>query len=181
MRRLREVVDWKFLLATAFLMLVVQMGFNSWSDAQTNESLVAQIKRDRAAEAAKDAEASRERQRLVEGQEQLRRDYQLLLDYLESEGVAVPPNLARAITLGSSGRDDDDDGDTNITVRPQTSGGSTSAPSSPSPSPSGSSDDPDVVEDWTDQIGGTVEDTRKMTKDTIKDLTDNLGEIVEAP
>lgn len=180
MRRVRELIDWRFLLATAFLALVVQMGFNSWEHAQQNEALVAQLKRDRATAASERHEASQERRQLVEGQDQLRRDYQLLLDYLESAGVAVPPNLARAITLGSSGRnssdDDDDDGDTNITVRPQMSGGSSPSSNPPSSVPS---DDPDPVEDLTDQIGGTVDETRKMTEDTIRDLTDNLGDIVE--
>lgn len=179
--RFREIVDWRFVLSAAFLILVVQLGFNSWSDSQHNDRLVRQLEHVQLTAEKERKQASEERAVLVEGQRQLRRDYQMLLDYLETIGVAVPPNLSRAITLGGSGDNDDGhDGDTNITVRPQTSG-SSSTPSSPSPTPSesGSSDDPDPVEDLTDQLGGTVEDTRKMTEDTIRDLTDNLGEIVE--
>lgn len=179
--RFREIVDWRFVLSAAFLILVVQLGFNSWSDSQHNDRLVRQLEHVQETAANERKQASDERAVLVEGQRQLRRDYQLLLDYLESVGVAVPPNLARAITLGSGRNDDDDDdgGDTNITVRPQMGSGSpSSSPSTPSPTPS-QSDDPDAVEDLTDQIGGTVEDTRKITEDTIKDITDNLGSIVE--
>lgn len=179
MRRLREIVDWRFLLATAFLALVVQLGFNSWSDAQHNEALLSQMKRDHATWDAERKSASAERERLMEGQRQLRRDYQVLLDYLESEGITVPPNLARTITLGSSGGsgDDDDDDRTTITVRPEDDddGGSSPATPSPTPSQSGSTDEPDVVDDLTD----TIDETRKMTEDTIRDLTDNLDDIVE--
>lgn len=177
--RLREIIDWKFILAAAFLMLVVQMGFNSWSDAKTNESLVTQLEAEQARSAVDRKQASEERTRLVEGQRQLRRDYQLLLDYLEDEGVTIPPNLARAIVAGSgrtNNDDDDDGGTTRIEVRPNS--GSTSSPSSsPSPSGGGSSDPPNVVEELPKQIGGTVDDTRKQ----IEDLTDGLGSMVELP
>lgn len=181
--RFREIVDWRFVLSAAFLILVVQLGFNSWSDSQHNDRLVRQLEQVHKTAAKERKQASEERAVLVEGQRRLRRDYQLLLDYLESIGVAVPPNLSRAITLGGSG--DDDDGDrTTITVRPDDDNdndSSTSAPSTPSPTPSqgGSSDDPDVVEDLTGEVGDTVEDTRRLTEDTIKDLTDNLDAIVD--
>ena len=177
MRRLREIIDWRFILATALLALVVELGFNSWSDAQANQALVTQMKQDHVTWDAERRQASKERQRLLDSQQQLRRDYQLLLDYLEAEGITVPPNLARAIVAGS-GRtnNDDDDGTTRIEVRPNS--GSTSSPSSsPSPSGGGSSDPPNVVEELPKQIGGTVDDTRKQ----IEDLTDGLGSMVELP
>lgn len=122
MRRMLQVVDWRFLLTAAFLALVVQMGFNSWEHAKHHTQLVEQIKAERV-EAVKDrAAAQRERERLVAG---LKR----LLVYLESAGVEIPSNVSRPITVdpGSS---------TRVTVRPQTVN-PTPPTSSSSPTPSG--------------------------------------------
>lgn len=179
--RFREVVDWRFVLSSAFLILVVQLGFNSWSDSRHNDRLVRQLETVTKVAASDRKEASEERAVLVEGQRQLRRDYQLLLDYLESVGVAVPPNLARAITLGGSGRDnDDDDGDTNITVLPETrtttpapSSSSSGGSGSPSPTPDeGEPNLTDVVPDL--PLPGPVGEAT----DTAKRIVDDLPEML---
>jgi hypothetical protein len=173
--RFREIVDWRFVLSAAFLILVVQLGFNSWSDSQHNDRLVQQLEHVQADAAAERQQASKERAVLVEGQRRLRADYQKLLDYLEGEGIEVPPNLSRTVTLGGSGDNDndDDDGDTTrIEVRPQT--GSTSTPPSSSSSPPSSSNEPEEDGPDVDLPDTELPPVAGEATDTAKDIIGGL-------
>lgn len=146
--RVRELLDWRFLLSAAFLALVVTASLNSWAVEKHNRALMAQLDHDRAAAVVERSEASRERQRILDGQNELQERHERLLDYLRSQGIDVPESIYRTSSTRVDG-DDDDGGDTNnITVRPETSNDQSESgrSSSPSPSPSASTSENNVTD-----------------------------------
>lgn len=140
-RAIGRFVDWRFLLSLAAVVAVATVAggvYASEMDRQAKtkriDTLVAVIEQKDKADRVERAEAAKERQRLLEGQDELRERHERLLAYLRTIGIDVPESVYRT---SSTGVDDDDDGDTNITVRPETSSTeSDDGGSSPPPSPS---------------------------------------------
>lgn len=173
-------VDWRFLLSLATVMVVSLIVANAYlveldRQAKTRriDTLVAHIQRQAKDSRTERGDAARERQRLLDGQAEIRRRHENLLDYLRSQGITVPAS----VFTRTSGDNDDDGGDTNITVRPGTS------PSSPSPSPStsGSSSDSSPSEDGgvTDMVPevplpGPAGEATDTAKRIVEDLPDML-------
>lgn len=147
-RAIGRYVDWRFLLSLAAVLAVATVAagvYASEMDRQAKtkriDTLVSVIEQQDKADRVERAEAAKERQRLLDGQTELRERHERLLEYLRTAGINVPASVYRTTT-----RDDDDGGDTNVTVRPQSSNSSSEDSSAPSPSPSASNDDSNVTD-----------------------------------
>lgn len=121
MRHAFKVLDWKFLLALAFLILSGQVGFSSYATTRDNHDLIATVQQGQRLAKADRAKASKERQMLLDTQEQLKDNYTQLLSYLDAAGVVVPDTLTNGLRLPSTSPS------ARITVRPKVSGGGSSS------------------------------------------------------
>lgn len=175
-------VDWRFLLSLATVMVVSLIVANAYlveldRQAKTRriDTLVAHIQRQAKDSRTERGDAARERQRLLDGQAEIRRRHENLLDYLRSQGITVPASV-----FTTSSGDDDDGGDTNITVRPGTS------PSSPSPSPSTS---PSTSDSSPSEDGGVTDMVPEVplpgpageATDTAKRIVEDLPDMLPMP
>lgn len=91
-------IDWKFMTATAVLLLVAMVSWSSFNAAEERDQLVVAAKADR-------VRASQERQELLRGQQVLRDQYAALLKYVESEGIAVPASVLGGGEIAAANRD----------------------------------------------------------------------------
>lgn len=180
MRPLLRFFDWRFLTAMTTLVLVGSVCWTTIAQARDNEAKTEQIDHLVSAIADEQASSARQRDRLLDGQQRLERQYNSLLDrqrvlvrLLEEYGVpasAIPPELQGSrVTIrerdnDDNDDDDDDEGDT-IIVRPPSTSNPTPRPTRPADD---DDDDGETVPD--------VDDLTDMTDDIVDDLLNSVPE-----
>lgn len=173
MRPLLRFFDWRFLTAMTTLVLVGSVCWTTIAQARDNEAKTEQIDHLVSAIADEQASSARQRDRLLDGQQRLERQYNSLLDrqrvlvrLLEEYGVpasAIPPELQGSrVTIRE--RDNDDEGDTIIVPAPNTP--------DPRPRPTQPADD----DDDDGETVPDVDDLTDMTDDIVDDLLNSVPE-----
>lgn len=157
--------DWRFLIALTVLVLVGSVCWTTVVQARDNEAKTSQIDHLVTAIADEQRNSARQRQLLLEGQQDLQRKYdelaeanQQMADLLTARGIPIPGSVTRIQRSSDDDGDDGDDSDT-IIVRPPAS--------NPSPRPTTPSNDDD------DDDGETVPDVDDLT-DMADDIVDDL-------
>lgn len=175
MRPLLRFFDWRFLTAMTTLVLVGSVCWTTIAQARDNEAKTEQIDHLVSAIADEQASSARQRDRLLDGQQRLERQYNSLLDrqrvlvrLLDEYGVpasAIPPELQGSrVTIRERDNDDDDEGDTIIVPAPNTP--------DPRPRPTQPADD----DDDDGETVPDVDDLTDMTDDIVDDLLNSVPE-----
>jgi hypothetical protein len=161
MRPLLRFFDWRFLTALTVLILVGSVCWSSVVQARDNEAKTRRIDTLVAAIADEQRTSARQRQLLLEGQQDLQRKYDELAeantqmaDLLTARGIPIPSSVTR-IQRSDSDDGDDDDGDDSDTIIME--------PPNPTPRPTQPADDDD-------DNGETIPDVTDMTDDIVDDL-----------
>lgn len=93
--QLARTLDWRFLVALAFLLLVAFVLVGGYQASVRKDDRIAQLidqgAKDRAAATARAEQASRERDELLETAQDLERRLAALLAFLAAQGLQVPP------------------------------------------------------------------------------------------
>lgn len=148
-RRLRHLMDWRLILATAAAILAVAVVVLAFQSRAAKDQQIADLiqdgrDQDKAAAISRE-QASQERQALLTQAQRLTRLYRdllakqtALLEYLEREGIQVPQVLADRKSSGparpESGRSSASDGKSSGAIAPDGSnGGAAAPPNTPGP------------------------------------------------
>jgi hypothetical protein len=110
MRRLIRFIDWRLVLAVAFLLLVAAVVQSSLDAASDRDRLAAEVIHKDRVSAAEREEASAERARILEGQQDLEGKYDRLITWLNAQGIVVPDEVLNDTRRSSDDHNDNSDG-----------------------------------------------------------------------
>lgn len=111
MERLRRVLDWKFLIGLAAILLILQVGETADAKDARIAQLVTQSKKDHALWDSERDQASEERREILQGQADLNAKYRALLEWVNSLGTPIPEYVLNPRMGRVSFDNSDDDSD----------------------------------------------------------------------